>query len=71
MDTIETELQHKLEEFYVDMYKYTFAGMRRFLPVTRNPMNCKFKSKSQILTKQSEKETGNLNAHKVATQLNN
>ncbi|XXQ30566.1 F-actin-capping protein subunit alpha [Plasmodiophora brassicae] len=39
MDTIETEFQTSLEEFYVDMHKQTFAGMRRFLPVTRTPMD--------------------------------
>lgn len=39
VDTIETEFQTKLEEFYGDMHSYTFAAMRRFLPVTRNPMD--------------------------------
>eukprot|EP00474_Spongospora_subterranea_P008634 CRZ09092.1 hypothetical protein [Spongospora subterranea] len=39
IDTVETEYQTKLEEMYVDMHKYTFTAMRRFLPVTRNPMD--------------------------------
>jgi hypothetical protein len=39
VDTIETVFQAKLEEFYVDMHNHTFAAMRRFLPVTRNPMD--------------------------------
>ena len=39
IDTIETVFQSKLDEFYVLMHKHTFAAMRRFLPVTRNPMD--------------------------------
>lgn len=34
----ETEFQGNLEEMYVEMHRSTFKAMRRFLPISRNPM---------------------------------
>lgn len=36
---LESALQSNLEEMYVDMHRNTFKSMRRFLPLTRQPMN--------------------------------
>eukprot|EP01083_Nonionella_stella_P084011 232413_1 len=41
IDTIETEFQSNLEEFYVKMHESTFKAMRRFLPVTGVKMKWK------------------------------
>lgn len=35
----ESDYQNSMEEFYVDMHRYTFKKMRRFLPITKQPMN--------------------------------
>jgi len=35
---VEGEFQSQLEEMYVNMHRTTFKSMRRFLPVSRNPM---------------------------------
>jgi len=35
---IETEFQSNLEEMYVTMHSHTFKAMRRFLPISRQPM---------------------------------
>lgn len=37
--TIESEFQSNMEEMYVDMHRNTFKSMRRFLPITKQPMN--------------------------------
>jgi len=37
--TIETDFQSNLEEMYVNMHRTTFKSMRRFLPISRQPMN--------------------------------
>lgn len=39
VDKIESDFQKKLEEFYINMRDLTFKSMRRFLPVTRKPMD--------------------------------
>lgn len=36
---IETDFQSNLEEMYVNMHRTTFKAMRRFLPISRQPMN--------------------------------
>jgi len=36
---IETEFQTNMEEMYVNMHRTTFKAMRRFLPISRQPMN--------------------------------
>jgi capping protein alpha len=36
---IESEFQASMEEMYVDMHRSTFKQMRRFLPITKQPMN--------------------------------
>jgi len=38
IDKIESDYQSNLEEMYVDMHRNTFKEMRRFLPVSRQPM---------------------------------
>lgn len=38
IDKIETDYQNALEEMYVDMHRVTFKEMRRFLPITKQPM---------------------------------
>jgi len=35
---VESEFQSQLEEMYVNMHRTTFKAMRRFLPVSRQPM---------------------------------
>lgn len=35
---IETDFQANLEEMYVNMHRTTFKAMRRFLPITKQPM---------------------------------
>jgi len=35
---IESDFQTQLEEMYVNMHRTTFKSMRRFLPVSRQPM---------------------------------
>ena len=35
----ESEFQAAMEEMYVDMHRTTFKKMRRFLPITKQPMN--------------------------------
>jgi F-actin-capping protein subunit alpha len=39
IDKFESKFQTELEEIYVNMHATTFKGMRRFLPVTGQPMN--------------------------------
>ena len=39
INQMETEFHSNLEQFFEDMHKHTFTAMRRFLPVTRNPMD--------------------------------
>lgn len=36
--TIESDFQTAMEEMYVDMHHTTFKAMRRFLPITKQPM---------------------------------
>lgn len=36
---MENEYQGAMEEMYVDMHRTTFKSMRRFLPITKQPMN--------------------------------
>jgi capping protein alpha len=36
---IESDFQNNLEEMYVNMHRTTFKAMRRFLPISRQPMN--------------------------------
>jgi capping protein alpha len=36
---IESDFQSAMEEMYVDMHRTTFKSMRRFLPITKQPMN--------------------------------
>jgi len=38
LNKIESEFQSNLEEMYVNMHRTTFKSMRRFLPITRQPM---------------------------------
>lgn len=38
VEQIETDYQNSLEEMYVDMHQVTFKEMRRFLPITKQPM---------------------------------
>jgi len=38
IDKIESDYQGNLEEMYVDMHRNTFKEMRRFLPISRQPM---------------------------------
>lgn len=38
VQTIESDFQTALEEMYIDMHNNTFKAMRRFLPVTKQPM---------------------------------
>jgi len=38
IETIESEFQTSMEEMYVDMHHSTFKAMRRFLPITKEPM---------------------------------
>jgi len=39
IDRLESEFQGHLEELYVNMHSNTFKAMRRFLPITGQPMN--------------------------------
>jgi len=39
LNKIETEFQTNMEEMYVNMHRTTFKSMRRFLPISRQPMN--------------------------------
>jgi capping protein alpha len=39
INKIETDFQSNLEEMYVNMHRTTFKAMRRFLPITKQPMN--------------------------------
>lgn len=39
IDKIESEFQGNLEELYVNMHSNTFKAMRRFLPISGQPMN--------------------------------
>jgi len=39
INKIEAEFHNQLEEMYVNMHHKTFKSMRRFYPVTRQPMN--------------------------------
>jgi capping protein alpha len=36
---LESDFQSNLEEMYVNMHRTTFKAMRRFLPISRQPMN--------------------------------
>lgn len=36
---MESDYQNHMEEMYVDMHRTTFKAMRRFLPITKQPMN--------------------------------
>jgi len=38
LNKIETDFQANLEEMYVNMHRTTFKAMRRFLPITKQPM---------------------------------
>lgn len=38
IDNIESDFQSSLEKMYVDMHEKTFKEMRRFLPITKQPM---------------------------------
>lgn len=39
IDSVESTFQGNLEKMYVDMHEVTFKEMRRFLPITKQPMN--------------------------------
>lgn len=39
IEQIESDFQNNLEEMYVNMHRTTFKSMRRFLPISRMPMN--------------------------------
>lgn len=39
VSSYESEFQASMEEMYVDMHRTTFKKMRRFLPITKQPMN--------------------------------
>jgi len=39
IDQIESDFQTNLEELYVNMHHSTFKNLRRFLPLSRQPMN--------------------------------
>jgi capping protein alpha len=36
---LETDFQSNLEQMYIEMHSHTFKAMRRFLPVSKQPMN--------------------------------
>jgi capping protein alpha len=38
IDTVESDFQSSIEKMYVDMHDKTFKEMRRFLPITKQPM---------------------------------
>jgi len=38
LNKIESDFQSNLEEMYVNMHRTTFKSMRRFLPISKNPM---------------------------------